>query len=182
MLSRVWLFPAPRIVAYQVLLSMEYSRQEYWRGLPFPQCRRPQFDSQVGKIRLRRDRLPTPVFLDFPYGSAGKESACNVRSGFDPWVGKIPWRREWLPIPVFWLGEFHGPYSPWGCKELGTSERLSLAICYLGDLGQVIYPLYASVFSSIKLECNKVSVKIKRIKTSEVSRAESGTIEIFSKC
>ena len=28
--------------------------------------------------RWRRDRLPTPVFLGFPCGSAGKESACNV--------------------------------------------------------------------------------------------------------
>ena len=26
----------------------------------------------------RRDRLPTPVFLGFPHGSAGKESSCNV--------------------------------------------------------------------------------------------------------
>ena len=26
----------------------------------------------------RRDRLHTPVFLGFPCGSAGKESACNV--------------------------------------------------------------------------------------------------------
>ena len=42
------------------------------------QCRRPWFDSWVGKIRWRRDRLPTPVFLGFPCGSAGKESACNA--------------------------------------------------------------------------------------------------------
>ena len=41
------------------------------------QCRRPQFDSWVQKICWRRDRLPTPVFLGFPCGSAGKESACN---------------------------------------------------------------------------------------------------------
>ena len=34
----------------------------------------------VGKIRWRRDRLPTPVFLGFPGGSAGKESTCNVDS------------------------------------------------------------------------------------------------------
>ena len=26
----------------------------------------------------RRDRFPTPVFLGFPCGSAGKESACNA--------------------------------------------------------------------------------------------------------
>ena len=30
------------------------------------------------KIHWRRDRLPTPVFLCFPCGSAGKESACNA--------------------------------------------------------------------------------------------------------
>ena len=51
------------------------------------------------------------------------------RPGFDPWVGKIPWRRKWQPIPVFLPGEPHGwrslvGYSPWGCKELDTTERL----------------------------------------------------------
>ena len=38
---------------------------------------RPQFDSWVRKFPWRRDRLPTPVFLDFPHGSDGKEPACN---------------------------------------------------------------------------------------------------------
>ena len=32
---------------------------------------------------------------------------------------------ERLPTPVFWLGEFNGLYSPWGRKELGTTEPLS---------------------------------------------------------
>ena len=36
------------------------------------------FDSWVGKICWRRDRLPTPAFLGFPCGSAGKESTCNA--------------------------------------------------------------------------------------------------------
>ena len=48
------------------------------------------------------------------------------RPGFNPWVGKIPGRREQLPTLVFWPGEFHGLYSPWGHKELDTTERLSL--------------------------------------------------------
>ena len=30
-----------------------------------------------GKIPWRRERLPTLVFLGFPCGSSGKESACN---------------------------------------------------------------------------------------------------------
>ena len=43
-------------------------------------------------------------------------------------VGKITWRRERLPTLVFWPREFHGLYSPWGHKELDTSERLSLSL------------------------------------------------------
>ena len=38
-----------------------------------------RFDSWVRKIPWRRDRLPTPVFLGFPGGSAGEESAFTVR-------------------------------------------------------------------------------------------------------
>ena len=36
LLSRVQLFVAPWTVARQAPLSMEFSRQEYWSGLPFP--------------------------------------------------------------------------------------------------------------------------------------------------
>ena len=35
-------------------------------------------DSWVGKISWKRDRLPTPIFLGFPGGSAGKEATCNA--------------------------------------------------------------------------------------------------------
>ena len=35
-LSRVRLFVTPWTVAYQASLSMGFSRQEYWSGLPFP--------------------------------------------------------------------------------------------------------------------------------------------------
>ena len=43
-----------------------------------PAMQETQFDSWVRMIRRRRDRLPTPVFLGFPYVSAGKESACSA--------------------------------------------------------------------------------------------------------
>ena len=36
MLSCVQLFVTPWTVAHQAPLSMEFSRQEYWNGLPFP--------------------------------------------------------------------------------------------------------------------------------------------------
>ena len=35
-LSQVQLFATPWTVAYKAPLSLEFSRQEYWSGLPFP--------------------------------------------------------------------------------------------------------------------------------------------------
>ena len=69
----------------------------------------------------------------FPGGSDSKESACQCRRPrFNPWVGKIPWRRKWQLIPIFLPGESHGQrslvgYSPWGHKELVTTEWLTLS-------------------------------------------------------
>ena len=39
MLSCVWLFATLWTVAHQVPLSVEFSRQEYWSGVPFPTTR-----------------------------------------------------------------------------------------------------------------------------------------------
>ena len=36
LLSHVWLFATPWTVVHQVPLSMGFSRQEFWDGLPFP--------------------------------------------------------------------------------------------------------------------------------------------------
>ena len=57
----------------------------------------------------------------------------------DPWVGKICWRKEWLPTPVFWPGEFHGErslggYSPWGGKELDTTDQITVHFYLNGKL------------------------------------------------
>ena len=47
-------------------------------------------------------------------------------------AGKIPWR-AWQPTPLFlprespWQRSLVG-YSPWGCKELDTTERLTLPL------------------------------------------------------
>ena len=40
-------------------------------------------------------------------------------------------KRKWQPTPVTLPGEFHeqrslAGYSPWGCKESGVTEQLSL--------------------------------------------------------
>ena len=51
------------------------------------------------KICWRRDRLPTPVFLGFPCGSAGKESACNAGDlGLIPGLGRSPGEGKGYPL------------------------------------------------------------------------------------
>ena len=74
-----------------------------------------------------------PLYLCFPGGASGKESACqgkrHKRCRFNPWVVKIPWRREWHPSPAFLPGKSHrwrNPlgYSPKrGHKESNTMEH-----------------------------------------------------------
>ena len=65
---------------------------------------------------------------DFPGGSDGKESACNVGDlGLVSGLGKILWRKKWQPTPVFLPGEFHRQrslscFSPLGCKDLNMTE------------------------------------------------------------
>ena len=48
-LSRVQFFVTPWTVAYEAPPSMEFSRQEYWSGLPFPS---PMHESEVAQSCL----------------------------------------------------------------------------------------------------------------------------------
>ena len=53
-LSRVWLFETPQTAAYQAPLSMRFSRQEYWSGVPLPSpledARDPLFQKMIKGI------------------------------------------------------------------------------------------------------------------------------------
>ena len=61
-LSRVQLFVTPSTVDYQVPLSMGFSRQEYWSGLPFPPpADLPDPGTEPGSPALQVDSLPTEL-------------------------------------------------------------------------------------------------------------------------
>ena len=90
----------------------------------------------------------------FPGGSAGKELTCQCRRhkrrGFDPWVWKILWRRKWQPTPVFLPGKFHGKrslvgYSPWGHKELDSTEHACTSYFRRGHYPEHIKNFYNSI-------------------------------------
>ena len=80
-------------------------------------------------------RIGLCLYLKLPYLGLPwwlrRSSVCLQcgKPGFNPWVRKMIWRRKWQPTPVFLPGKSHGQrnlvgYSPWGPKELDTTERL----------------------------------------------------------
>ena len=129
--SSVWLFATLWSVAWKAPLSMGFFRQEYW----------------VGCHALLQGIFPTqgwnPCLLCLLHWQAssvpprwyrGKESTDNAGDpGSIPWVGKIFQRKEWQSTLTFLPRKFHGQrsvagYSPWGHKELDTTEQLTLSL------------------------------------------------------
>ena len=86
LLSRVRVFATLLTVAYQAPQSMGFSRQEYWRGLPFPSPGDiPNPGIEHSSPTLQVDSLPAEPQGKPPDSSVGKKPTCN--SG-DP--GSIP--------------------------------------------------------------------------------------------
>ena len=104
----------------------------------FLQCRRTWFNFWVGKIRCRRDRVPTPVFLGFPCGSAGKESACNARVlGSIPGSGRSPGKRKGYPL------QYSGLENSMDCVAHGVAESQT----QLSDFHSYCHATQVPVFS-----------------------------------
>ncbi|KAB0377494.1 hypothetical protein FD755_011938, partial [Muntiacus reevesi] len=78
----------------------------------------------VSKENMKLLQLPEA----HPGSSDGKESAYNAGDpGSIARSRRFPWRRKWQPTPLFLPGKSHGKrslagYSPWGHKELDTTE------------------------------------------------------------
>ena len=84
--------------------------------------------------------------LDFPDGSDGKESACNTVDPCSiPGLGRSPGGGHGNPLQYSCLEKPHGQRilagnSPWDCKELDMTERLSTA-CSTGQLYTYFFSL-----------------------------------------
>ena len=68
-LSRVRVFVTPWTEAHQAPLSMEFSRQEYWNGLPFAS----PGDLPDPRIKPRSPTLRADILLSEPWISQEKE-------------------------------------------------------------------------------------------------------------
>ena len=130
----------PLACSHQAPLSLAFSRQEYWSGLPFPSPEDlPDWGIEAGSPALQADSL-----LSEPSGKPGKCLKCNKENGgilrtwsdyiFKTFVYLCAFkvqrrRRQWHPTPVPLPGKSHGwrslvGFSPWGREESDTTERL----------------------------------------------------------
>ena len=90
----------------------------------------------------------------------------NRPATWETWVRSLGWEDplEKEPTSIFGPGEFHGLYSPWGLKELDTTERHSLSMLILSH----VTPLQD--FQQNQVECHFTdhsifSLKSKAFKT-----------------
>ena len=64
--------------------------------------------------------------LQYSWVSLMTQLVKNLPAMQETWVQSLGWEdpleKGKAPTPVFWPGEFHGLSSPWGCKELDTTE------------------------------------------------------------
>ena len=111
------------------------SNNSHRKNLVAPKVRSPltvketRFSPRVGKTPGRREWQPTPVFLAFLFGSAGKGSTCNMEDlGSIPGLRRSPGEKKGYPLQYSGL-ENSMDYSPWGRKELDITEWLSLVTC-----------------------------------------------------
>ena len=104
--SPVWFFETQWAIAHQAPLSVGFSRQEHWSGLPCP---------PLGGLP---DSQVEPSSLKFPALAGRLFTTSTTRR-----------RRWWHPTPVLLPGNSHGRRSlegcsPWGRWGSDTTERL----------------------------------------------------------
>ena len=89
-LSCVRLFATPWTVAYQAPPSMGFSRQEYWRGLPFPSPGDlPDPGIKPGSPTLQADALPSEP-PEKPLSEGGSENyICLVFKKYCVYLGMM---------------------------------------------------------------------------------------------
>ena len=78
--SHVWLFVTPWTVACRTPLSMGFSRQEYWSGLPFP----PLGDLPGPGIKPASSVPPASISWFFTTEPSGKPKILHSRSPITP--------------------------------------------------------------------------------------------------
>ena len=107
-LSCVWLFAIPWTIAHQAPLSTEFSRQEYWSGLPFPTPGIIFLTQGLNSHLLRLLALTSRFFTTAPSGKPTNQQVSLV---------------DYLAVCIF---QFHSLSLPHSMSLFSKSVRLFL--------------------------------------------------------
>ena len=83
--------------------------------------------------------------LQYSWATLLAQLVKNLPAMWEIWVQSLGWEdpleKGRLPAPVFWPGEFHGPYSPWGCRV-----RHDYATFTFTHINVTETPIYTTLF------------------------------------
>ena len=128
-LSRV--FSSSTILHFTgIIFARWLGQSQDWKGLIHSRARGLFIGSLGDNLKPGRRLWRDPCC--FCVAATGQEPAEHLPLFLATVIAKI-WRREGLTTPVFLPGKFHRQgilvnYSPWGCKESDTTERLTLSL------------------------------------------------------
>ena len=114
------------------------------------------------KIPWRKDRPPTPVFLGFPGGSDGEESACkagdldSIRG-----LGRSAQGGHGHPLQCSHLENPHGQrslagYSPWRHRESDLTEQCIIA--HQAVMPRSFYIIKWVAYNPVKARCEIICI------------------------
>ena len=105
------------------------ARQVREQGCQGPHPSTPNPNTPPSPANFQKLGLCCPLMVKLPCGSDGKEPACSagdlgsIPGWEDPLENEVATHSSNLAWKISWMEE-PGRYSPWGLKELDTTERL----------------------------------------------------------
>ena len=121
MLSCVWFFATPWTIAHQAPLSMEFSRQGHWSGLPFPSPGDLP-DPWIELSYIGRQVLYCLSYQRNPYMCIYYIYICNISHGAD--AKMIEMIQQWGVPGIAFFSQFTEESMILGCWLVSTEASL----------------------------------------------------------
>ena len=114
--SRVWLCVTPQTAVHQAALSLGFSRQEHWSGLPFPSPVH-ESESEVTQLCPTRQHINKQKHY---FANKGPSSQSYGFSSSHVWMWELDYKESWVPKNwCFWTVVLEKALeSSLNCKEI----------------------------------------------------------------
>ena len=137
LLSRVWHFATPKTAAHQAPLSMGFSRQEHWSGLPFP--------SPKTLLYYYKINIP-PSFLFFQQFPCSWLSVKGHQDGECNQVSENMHYKWNYSVIIVW----YSVYWPFSFSHPKKSDEIEVPFSIFTEIAKALFPIFCSVSSQTK--------------------------------